>query len=101
MLYLLSAEPAKSISHKTSLNTEPSNCFLFALMKMVPIDGHKLVCCLVGVTAYSMVVTASFVSTGPEEGYMGQWEITLHIRPHGKGPERGLVENPHGNDLVE
>lgn len=101
MLYLLSAEPAKSISHKTNLNTEPSNCFLFALMKMVPIDGHKLVCCLVGVTAYSMVVTASFVSTGPEEGYMDQWEITLHIRSHGKGPERGLVENPHGNDLVE
>lgn len=84
MLYLLSAEPAQSISRKTGLNTEPSNCFLFALMNMAPIDGHKLVCCLVGMTAYSMVVTASFVSTGPEEGYMGQWEITLHIRPIGK-----------------
>lgn len=67
MLNLLSAELAQSMSHKTQVSI-PSlrTVFYFALMKVVPIEVQKLGCRLVGVTAYSMAVTASFVSTGAE-----------------------------------
>lgn len=84
---------------------------------MAPIEGHKLVCCLVGVTAYSMVVSASFVSTGPEGRVHGPRGDHSAHKVHRKDPgpmaraqrevslcspvEGVLVESPHGNDLVE